>query len=68
MIDIKKKIEEIVNKIKNDKSLTTRLKNDPVRTIKSLLGVDIPEDMVEKVIDGVKATFAAEKQAGYWAR
>ncbi len=54
-MDIKAKIEELTNKIKNDKDLKEKFKNDPVSAVESLLGVDIPNDKVEAVVDGIKA-------------
>lgn len=60
-LDIKAKIEEIVNKIKNDESLQKQFKEDPIKAVESLLGVDLPDDIVSKVTDGVKAGLAADK-------
>ena len=36
---------------------------DPVKAIEKLLGVDLPDDIVEKVIDGVKAKIAVDSVA-----
>lgn len=54
-MDIKEKINEIVEKIQKDDSLKTQFEKDPVKAIEKILGVDLPDDMVEKVVDGVKA-------------
>lgn len=53
--DIKAKINELVDKIKGNPDLLEDFKKDPVRTIEGLIGVDLPDDIVEKVVDGVKA-------------
>ena len=54
-IDIKAKIDEVVNKVKSDSNFADKFKNEPVKAVEEVLGVDLPDDMVNKVIDGVKA-------------
>ena len=53
-MDIKAKIEEIVNKIKNDKSLSKLFKKDPAKAVKGIVG-DLPEDQLKAIIEGVKS-------------
>lgn len=59
--DIKAKISEIVDKIKNDKDLMAKFKANPEATIEGLVGVDIPNGMLDKVVDGVKSGIVADK-------
>ena len=59
-MDIKAKIEEIVNKVKNDKELGAKFKEDPVKAIESVLGVDLPDDQIKPLVDGVKAKLSAD--------
>ncbi|MEF9853999.1 MAG: hypothetical protein RSB36_00745 [Hydrogenoanaerobacterium sp.] len=54
-MEIKDKIEEIIEKIKNDKTLAEDFKKDPVKTVEGLLGVDLPDEAVKGIIEGVKA-------------
>ncbi len=54
-MDIKAKIEELVEKIKNDDDLLKNFKEEPVKTIEKLVGIDLPDDQIEKLIDGIKA-------------
>jgi uncharacterized protein YpuA (DUF1002 family) len=54
-MDIKEKIEELVSKIKNDKDFGDDFKKDPVTAVESVLGIDLPDEQIEKVIDGVKS-------------
>lgn len=54
-MDIKAKIEEIVNKIKGDPKLLEKFKKEPIAVIEGLLGVDLPDDQIKAVADGVKA-------------
>ena len=63
-MDIKEKVEEIVNKIKADPKLLASFKDDPVKTIESLIGVDIPDEAAEKVISGVKTALVTEGTSG----
>ncbi len=60
-MDIKAKITELVEKIKSDKDLQAQFKADPIKAVEKLLGVDLPDDMVEKIVDGVKAKLTADK-------
>ena len=63
-MDIKAKIEELFSKIKGDPGLLEKFKADPMGTVKGLLPVEIPEDVLSKVTDGVKAALAGDKFAG----
>lgn len=63
-MDIKAKIGEITDKIKNDPSLKEDFTKNPEKAIEKLLGVDIPDGAVDKVVDGVKAKLTADKLSG----
>lgn len=54
-MDIKAKIDEVVNKVKTDKNFAEKFKNDPVKAVEGVLGVDLPDDVVNNVVSGVKA-------------
>ncbi|MBR5872611.1 MAG: hypothetical protein IKZ06_03100 [Oscillospiraceae bacterium] len=58
---IKEKINEIIEKIKNDKNIAAKFQKDPVSTVEELLGIDLPNDQVEKIVDGIKAKIALDK-------
>lgn len=59
-MDIKEKISEVVEKLTSDKKLKEKFEKEPVKVIEELLGVDLPDEMVEKVIDGVKAKLTVD--------
>ena len=59
-MDIKEKIESVIEKIKKDPSIKEQFGKDPVKAIEKVLGVDLPDDMVEKVVDGVKAKLTVD--------
>ena len=52
---IKDKIDEIVNKIKNDKDFASKFKDDPVKVLEDVSGIDLPEDKINEVIIAIKA-------------
>ena len=54
-IDIKKIIEDIIAKIKGDKDIGEKFQKDPTKTVEGLIGVDLPEDQINAVVEGVKA-------------
>ena len=60
-MDIKEKIESVVKNLLDDKKLLEKFEKDPVKVIEQLLGVDLPDDLVEKIIEGVKAKINLEK-------
>ena len=64
MDEIKAKIEELVGKITKDAALKELFQKDPVQAVEKTLGVDIPDDAVEKIVAGVKAKLAGDKLAG----
>lgn len=60
-MDIMKKVEQVANKLMSDKKLMEKFKAKPVSVIEELLGVDLPDEVVEKIIDGVKAKIDLDK-------
>ena len=59
--DIKQQIESIVQKVTKDEKLMEQFKKEPVKAVESVLGVDLPDDVVNKVVDGVKAKVTVDK-------
>lgn len=60
-MDIKAKIDEIVTKVKNDKDFSSKFMSDPVSAIESVIGIDLPNDQINTLIDGVKAKITLDK-------
>ncbi len=60
-MDLKGKIEEIVSKVKNDKDFAAKFTSNPVQAVESVLGMDLPDDQINSVIDGVKAKVSLDK-------
>ena len=63
-MDIKAKIEEIVEKIKNDKQIMAKFQKDHAAVIEELIGVDLPNDQVNDVVDAIKAKLTVDKLGG----
>ena len=59
-MDIKAKINELVDKIKSDEGLRNKFMSDPVKAIEELLGVDLPDDQIKQIADGVKAKISLD--------
>ena len=60
-MDIKAKIEQVVSKLMSDKALLNKFNQNPVAVIEQLVGVDLPDDLVNQLIDGIKAKITVEK-------
>lgn len=59
-MDIKAKITELVDKIKGDKDLFAKFTKDPIKTVEELLGVDLPDDQLKGIVEGVKAKISLD--------
>ncbi len=60
-MDIKAKVEELVEKIKEDPKMLTEFKENPVPVIEALAGRDLPDDQILQVAELVKAKTDLEK-------
>ena len=60
-IDIKEKIEDLVEKIQKNPAMLKKFKTEPVKVVEELVGIDLPDEMIEKVVDGVKAKITMDK-------
>lgn len=61
MDQIKEKIEEIVEKLMKDDNLKARFMKEPIKVVEELIGIDLPDDKIEKIIEGVKAKITLDK-------
>ena len=60
-MDIKAKIEQIVEKIKNDKQIMAKFDKDPAAVIEELIGIDLPNDQINDVVEAIKAKLTVDK-------
>lgn len=59
-MDLKEKVTEVVEKIKKDPGLLSEFQKDPVKTVEKVVGMDLPDELIEKIIDGIKKGDAKE--------
>ena len=67
-MDIQKIITDVLAKLEGDDNLIAKFTAEPVKTLESLLNVDLPDDQINAVIDAIKAKLqlndAAESVSG----
>ena len=59
-MDIKAKIEELVEKIKKNPALLKKFNTEPVQVVEELVGIDLPDELIEKLVAGVKAKITVD--------
>lgn len=59
--DIKKTVNELVEKIQENPKLLQQFKTEPLKVIETLIGMDLPDDQIEKVVELVKAKLDMDK-------
>jgi len=64
-MDMKQRIEELVEKLKSDKELQEGFLKDPIPTLEKLLGVDLPEEQLKQIAEGVKAKINLDKAGDF---
>ena len=60
-LDLKEIIEKAANAILKDEKLKTQFKNEPIKALEKILNVDLPDELLEPVIDGIKVKITADK-------
>ena len=63
-VDVKAMIDKVVDKAKSDPKFMEELKKDPEKTIESVIGVDIPDGVADKVLAAVKSADTLDKVSG----
>lgn len=63
-MDIKSKVEEIVAKVQKDPNFMKQFQSDSVKAVEGIVGVDLPDDMINQVVAGVKAKIAGDRVGG----
>ena len=61
MEQIKEKIEEIVKKLMADKDLMTKFEKNPASVIEEYIGVDLPDEQVNQLVEAIKAKIKLEQ-------
>ena len=55
MDEIKELIEKAIKMLQEDDALMARFRKDPVKVVEKLLKVDLPDDKIEAIVQGIKA-------------
>ena len=63
-MNIKRMIENLIDEIQKDGKLGAQFEKEPVKVIENIIGKDLPDDVVEKIIDGVNAKISMDKVGG----
>lgn len=63
-MDIMAKINELVDKIKSDPELLKKFKADPIKAVEGLIGIDLPDEQIKALVDGIKAKIDLDKLGG----
>lgn len=64
--DIFKKLDDIVDKIKDDDDFIDDFKKDPVKALESVLGVNLPDEKVNDVVDFIKTKLTVDKVGDFF--
>ena len=62
-MDVTKMINQVVDLVQNNASMKTQFEKEPVKVIEKILKVDLPDDVVNAIIDGVKAKITLDTVA-----
>lgn len=60
-MDVKQIITDAAKKIASDKALQKQIQTNPVKALEKVLNVDLPDDLLNPVIEGIKAKLTADK-------
>lgn len=60
-MDIKAQITKITETLTKDKTLYELFQKEPVKALEKITGLDLPDEIVQQLIDGVKAKLTADK-------
>ncbi len=60
MDNIKELVDKLVDKIQDSKDIKELFEENPIKAVEKVLGVDLPDDIVEKVISAVKTKISID--------
>ena len=62
-MDIQKIINDVIEKLQSNKNLKEDFMTNPTKVLEDLIGVDLPDDKINAVIDGIKAKLNLDELA-----
>lgn len=60
-VDVKELIDKVMEKLKEKGITLEKFTEDPVKILEDILGVDLPDDKIDALIDGIKIKLGADK-------
>ena len=60
-MDIKAKAAELVEKIKDDPALLKQFRENPVKVVEAIIGMDLPDDQINQLAELIKAKIDLDK-------
>ena len=63
-MEIKEYISKVIERVTQDGALRTQFQTYPIKAVEQVLGVDLPEEALEKIVQGVKAKLSADQLSG----
>jgi hypothetical protein len=60
VMDIKGQIDKIIEEVSKNPNIKEQFEKEPVKVIEKIIGIDLPDDVVMKIIDGVKAKLTVD--------
>ncbi len=60
-MDIKKKAEELVEKIQKNPALLKQFKENPIKIVEEIIGIDLPDDQIKKLAQMVEIKIDMDK-------
>ncbi len=55
VMDIKAQISKMVEEVSKNPDMKEQFEKEPVKAVEKVIGIDLPDDVVMKIVDGVKA-------------
>lgn len=59
-INVKEIITETAEKLLKDENLRKQFMDDPVKALEKLLNIDLPNELLDPVVDGIKAKLTVD--------
>ena len=60
-MDIKKKAEELIQKLQKDPKLLEKFRSNPIPVVEELVGMDLPDDQIKQMAELIKAKIDLDK-------
>ena len=61
MDEIKEMIEKVVERVTKEDDLKELFEKEPIKAIEKVLGIDLPDEKLEAIVDAVKAKISIDK-------